>query len=68
MRLRVSRLCMIALIALAVADLGCRSAETRTTRTEDDGPAVPRFAKSGVPDSVMLRPQTEGGFGSGSLQ
>ena len=69
MRFRVPRLFAFALVALALIASGCRSADPRPTqRDEESSATVPRFSKSGVPDSVILRPQTDGGFGSGPLQ
>ncbi len=63
------RLVIVTLASLAVIESGCRSVEPRLQRGGDEeGPAIPRFSRKGVPDSVILRPQTEGGFGAGPLQ
>ena len=60
------RLSMILPAILALVGSGCRSSEPSLKRSSADGPPPPaRFSRTGVPDSMILKPQTDGGFGSG---
>lgn len=61
-----TRSALVIVTSLCVfADTGCSSAETRVKPPREDAPYIPRFSRKGVPDSVILKPEVDGGYGSG---